>query len=109
MTDYERTSEDVQSKGGGGERKRKGEEKKTKGEERGRFDVGRITVVAILRTFTASQFFRLIIQHARMHLDPLGDCISNGRPQTEILKTEKGQLYVERAKFKSPVITVWKM
>lgn len=44
--------------------------------------------VAILRTFTANQFFRLIIQHARMHLDPFGDCI--WRPAA-IWKFENGK------------------
>lgn len=93
---YDRLWENVRRCAEQGGRRREKEERRGKknGRRRGRFRVRRIVVVAILRTFTASQFFRLIIQHARMHLDPLGDCISNGQPQSEILKTEKGQLYI---------------
>lgn len=51
MTDYERTSEEQERKRGKGSRK-EGER-----EGGGRFRVGWIAVVAILRTFMASQFF----------------------------------------------------
>lgn len=62
MTGHERTLEDAEdreSEDGGGERK---------------FHARRMAI-GIPRTFTASQFFRLIIQRARMHPGSLGDCI----------------------------------
>lgn len=91
---YDRLWENVRrwaEQGGGGRRR----EKKKNGRG-GRFHVGRIAVVAILRTFTASQFFRLIIQHARMHLDPLDplDPAIASLTVSRNLKFWKGQLYI---------------
>lgn len=98
MTGYERTPEDARAGGwqdAGKEGGREGGRASERSREEG-FCAGRITAVsvaaAILRTFTASQFFRLIIQRARGCTPALTAIASDGTgfgSRSEILEMEK--------------------
>lgn len=69
MTGYERTSEDAV------DRRRARAAEREKEREREQVSRWERMAIGIPRTFTASQFFRLIIQRARMRPGSLGDCI----------------------------------